>query len=94
MPTTSDRRRHARTEIALPLRVRWLCDEVSTLTSDLSEDGVYFVLSEPVVVEVSIGGETRRGRLVRVESRTVLHDELGFAVRFDPKPAKPARRRR
>jgi hypothetical protein len=44
-----------------------------------------------MTLEVKIKGVRRRGRLVRIESRTSAHAELGFAVRLDPPGGAPSR---
>lgn len=90
MTTVRDRRQNPRIEKSIPAEVRFLTPSITTQTANVSSDGLYFVATGALTVEVVLheGGRTRKvtGRLVRVESRTANHDELGFAVRLDPAP--------
>jgi hypothetical protein len=91
MAKTQNRRRQPRVDVALPAHVRIVTSEFDTETINVSDDGVYFVLRSAMTLEVQIKGVRRRGRLVRIESRTSAHDELGFAVRLDPPGGAPSR---
>ena len=87
MTTVSDRRRQPRLETSIPAQVRFLVPNLETQAANVSADGVYFVAKGPLTVEVvlMVGGKrlTGLGHLVRVESKTANHTELGIAVRLD-----------
>ena len=67
--------------------MRFLVPNLETQAANVSADGVYFVAKGPLTVEVvlMVAGKrlTGLGHLVRVESKTANHTELGIAVRLD-----------
>lgn len=87
MTTTTNRRRHPRIDKNISAQVRFVAPAIKTETANISASGLYFVADGAVTVEVTLGtgksSQTVRGRLVRVDSRTAAHDQLGFAIKLD-----------
>ncbi|MBI3820510.1 MAG: hypothetical protein HY286_17605 [Planctomycetes bacterium] len=87
MPTTANRRRFPRSDREIDIQVRFVTNPIKTKTANVSADGIYFVLSGPIHVEVGLQIGNKRhivgARLARLESRTLAHDQLGIALRLD-----------
>jgi hypothetical protein len=97
MTTTRDRRRKNRLETKKPVTVRFVTAEFRTETTNISADGMYFLTKSPLMIEVVLEDgptkTTHRGRLVRVESLTANHDQMGFAVRFSAEDVLGAKKK-
>lgn len=79
----ADQRASPRVDMDGTVTVRLAADAISGSGQNISEQGVFFVASGSVPVEVEIEGRAGRlrGQLVRIEN--LGQDGVGIAVKFD-----------